>query len=55
VGVRVGPEKGGAVLGGGLLFMKTREKKSCEIFLFNQSLIDPDQIFNHDPDRDENF
>jgi len=53
--VREGRRGRGVFWGGsGLLFIKTPEKKSCKIF-FNQSLIDPDQFFNQDPDRDEKF
>jgi hypothetical protein len=33
----------------GIFSIKVRLKNK------NQSLIDPDQVFNHDPDRDENF
>lgn len=53
-GVREARSKGGAVLGVADYFHENPGKKSCEIF-FNQSLTDPDEIFNHDPDCDENF
>ena len=48
-----GAGEGKAVLGVADSFHENPEKSPAKFF--NQSLIDPDQIFNHDPDHDEKF